>query len=139
MTREEFIKQVGAGAAIALLTTCGVSCQKNNSNSAPVPQGPSNIDFTVSTASGPLSANGGVIIQSGVIVARTNAGAFIAVAVACTHEGSTINYNAGSNSFICPNHGAMFDANGTVTNGPATLPLKKYNTTISGTTLHVFS
>lgn len=137
MTREEFIKQVGAGAAIALLTTCGVSCKKTSTT--PTPQGPSNVDFTVSTASGPLSTNGGFIFQNGVIIARTNTGAFIAVASACTHEGTSINFTAGTNDFTCPNHGAKFDVNGNVTNGPASMPLKKYNTTISGTTLHVFS
>ena len=140
MTRKEFIEQTGAGAAFALLATCGVGCQKTNTapanNSA---QGPSNIDFTVSTASGPLSANGGVIIQNGVLVARTNSGAFIAIASACTHQGTAINYTVGANDFTCPNHGSVFDANGNVTNGPATAPLKKYNTTLSGTSLHVFS
>ena len=137
MTRKEFLEQVGIGGAVALLATCGVGCEKANTP-APAPQTPA-VDFTVSVASGALSSNGGFIIQSGIIIARTMSATYIAVAAACTHAGSTIGYNSATNDFTCPNHGAKFDANGAVTNGPATTALTKYNTSLSGTTLRVFS
>jgi cytochrome b6-f complex iron-sulfur subunit len=137
MTRKEFISQVGVGAATLFIPAClsGLAACQKSSNSA---QGPT-VDFNVSIASGPLASNGGYIVQNGVIVARTNSGAFIAVAAACTHQGSTVAYYSSSNNFICPSHGAQFDTSGNVTAGPAQTALKKYNTSLSGTSLRVYS
>lgn len=136
MTRKEFISQVGTGAALLLLPACitGLSsCKKKNKSTT------KSIDFTIDVSSGALSQNGGSLIKDGVIVARTNSGSFIAVDSACTHEGTTINYVASSNSFSCPNHGAKFDSAGEVTQGPAGKALKQYNTQLSGNSLRVFS
>ena len=135
MTRKEFITQVGGGAAGLFFVACAASCKKNNSSSTP--QGPSNVHFTVDISSGPLSANGGYIIQGGVIVGRTTSGGFVAIAAACTHQGSSLQYSASTNKFVCPSHGAQFDTNGNVTQGPATVAEKKYTTSLSGTVLTV--
>jgi Rieske Fe-S protein len=82
-------------------------------------------------------------VQKGVIVVRLAAGdtsdAFTAVQVACTHQGTSINYNTGQKIFICPNHGSEFNQQGAVLLGPAVLPLQKYKVTISGTQLTVSS
>ncbi|HXB39525.1 MAG TPA: Rieske (2Fe-2S) protein [Bacteroidia bacterium] len=133
MTRKEFIAQVGGGSAALFFVACAASCKKKSSSS---PQGPT-VNFTVNVSSGPLATNGGSLVQSGVIVARTLSGGFIAVAAACTHQGVTINYVSGSNSFSCPGHGATFDSGGNVTGGPAPTALKKYNTSLSGNILTV--
>ena len=133
MDRKEFLSQVGLGAAALLLPAClsGLSgCKKTTVT---------NVDFTVDTSTGTLSKNGGYLVSNGVIVARTNSGTFIAVAAACTHEGSTVNYFASNNSFVCPNHGARFDSNGSVTQGPASTNLTKFNTSLSGSSLRVYS
>jgi cytochrome b6-f complex iron-sulfur subunit len=74
-----------------------------------------------------------------VVVARTNDGSFIAVSASCTHQGTNVNFNAGENDFICPNHGAKFSNNGTVTQGPASSNLTSYHTTLTGSTLRVYS
>jgi cytochrome b6-f complex iron-sulfur subunit len=135
MNRKEFITQVGLGSTAILLSSClsGLSgCKKSTTS-------PINADFTVDTSSGSLSNNGGYLEKDGVIVARTIAGDFIAVSVSCTHEGTSVNYNVSSNNFICPNHGAKFDSNGTVTQGPANKNLTKYNTALTGATLRVYS
>jgi cytochrome b6-f complex iron-sulfur subunit len=71
-------------------------------------------------------------------VAFTNAGSYIAVSSACTHQGGTVGYNAGNNNFVCPNHGSVFNANGSVANGPASQSLKQYTTTLTGSNLRVF-
>lgn len=137
MTRKEFLSQVGTGAAILLLPAClttGLSsCKKKNKKEDKV------VDFTIDVSSGPLATNGGSLIKDGVIVARTNGGVFLAIDSACSHQGTTINFVASSNSFSCPNHGAKFDADGNVTQGPATKTLKSYKTTLSGSSLRVFS
>ena len=96
-------------------------------------------DFTVDVSSGSLATNGGFMVSNGVIIARTNTGTFLAVAAACTHQGTNINYNASGNNFVCPNHGAQFDSTGNVTQGPASTNLTQYNTTLTGTSLRVFS
>ena len=64
-----------------------------------------------------------------VIVARTKAGNFIALAKACTHEGTTINFVADDNKFRCPNHGSEFSTTGAVLSAPASSPLKQYTAT----------
>ena len=137
MTRKEFLSQVGVSAAILLAPVCitGLSsCKKKNKKGSDTP-----VDFTIDVSTGALASNGGSLIKNGVIVARTNGGVFLAIASACSHQGTTINFVASTNSFSCPNHGAKFDAGGNVTQGPASATLKSYNTTLSGNSLRVFS
>ena len=141
MTRQEFFKLAGFGAAAAIaLPAClagglATSCRENDD----VPNAPSNVDFTVDVSSGNLATNGGFMVKNGIVIARTNTGSFLAVSAACTHEGTNVNYNASGNNFTCPNHGAQFSSTGAVTKGPATKNLTVYNTTLTGTTLRVYS
>jgi cytochrome b6-f complex iron-sulfur subunit len=134
MDRKEFIRLAGGSAGWMLVSTCFSGCATNSVS--PVP---SNVDFTVDVSSGALAVNGGSINKSGIIVARTLAGSFIAVSASCTHEGTTIIFQSSSSSFYCPNHGARFNQNGIVTNGPASKALTVYNTTLSGNMLRVTS
>ncbi|MFM2284844.1 MAG: hypothetical protein RLZZ543_341 [Bacteroidota bacterium] len=134
MNRKEFLAMLGMTAGGVVAATCLGSCAKNESSS--------NVDFTIDlndSAYSALSNNGGYLIKSGVIIARTSAGAYIAVSAACTHEGVNVQYQASSNRFHCPSHGANFSSTGAVQNGPANTALKQYNTTLSGTTLRVYS
>ncbi len=135
MTRKEFISQVGISAAILLVPSCitGLSGCKKKSTSPRV------VDFTLNISSGALATNGGALVNDGVIVARTTTGNFIAVDAACTHQSTTVNYVPSNNSFHCPNHGSNFDSNGNVTTGPATVSLTSYKTSLSGSSLRVFS
>jgi len=133
MERKEFIKLAGAGAGWMLVSTCFTNC---SSTAEPTP---TNVDFTIDVSTGALAQNGGSVVKSGVIVARTLTGEFIAVASACTHEGTTIQYQANNKIFQCPNHGATFSESGSVRNGPAKNALRQFTTTLSGTTLRVSS
>lgn len=135
MTRKEFIAKFGAGSAALFVIACAGCKKSGSSSSSSTPQGPSNVNFTVDVSVAPLNANGGYAYKSGVIVARVSAGNFIAVAAACTHQGSNIQYTG--SDFSCPSHGAHFDTGGNVTSGPATAPLKKYSTSLSGNILTV--
>lgn len=137
MDRKEFLSQVGIGVVAVFIPACigGLSgCKKTDSGTPS-----SSVDFTLDTSTGSLASNGGFLITQGVLVAKTNSGTFLAVSAACTHEGTFINYFASSNNFICPNHGAHFDSNGNVTQGPASTNLKKYNTALTGNSLRVYS
>jgi cytochrome b6-f complex iron-sulfur subunit len=135
ITRKEFIEQLGVGAAVLFVAACAGSCTKTSSS----PSGPTGVNFTVDVSTGPLASNGGSIIQSGVIVARTTSGSFVAVSVTCTHEGGQLGFNSSSNIFQCPLHGATFNTGGVVTSGPASTNLQVYKTTLSGNSLRVFS
>lgn len=138
MDRKEFLAQVGVGATALLLPAC-LGTLSSCSGSGSVPAAPTNVDFTLDVSTGELATNGGFLVKSGVIVARTTSGSFLAVSAACTHEGTTIQYISSGNSFRCPNHGATYNSTGQVTLGPATKALSKYNTTLTGNSLRVFS
>jgi cytochrome b6-f complex iron-sulfur subunit len=72
-----------------------------------------------------------------VIVARTKAGNFIALAKACTHEGTTVNFLADEDRFKCPNHGSEFSTSGAVLSAPASSPLKQYTASFDATSSKV--
>jgi len=140
MDRKDFLSQVGVGAAAFLAPIClgGIAgCGKSSKNSTP--SAPSNVDFTLDVSSGALASNGGYLVSQGILVARTNSGTFLAVSAACTHEGNSVTYNAANNNFVCPNHGAKFSSSGMVTLGPASTNLKSYNTSLTNTTLRIYS
>ena len=100
------------------------------------------VDFTLDlndAANATLKTPGGYLVTQGVIVAFTKSSQYIAVAAACTHEGRTVNYNANNNNFVCPAHGATFSSTGGATGGPANGDLQKMNTSLSGTSLRIYS
>ncbi len=117
-----------------LISSCLNGCYGNEVSPAPA-----NVDFALDVTSEPLTANGSSLIKSGIIVAPTLTGAFIAVSSACTHQGTTVQFQSTSSSFYCPNHGAKSSQNGSVTNGPASKALAVYTTTLTGTSLRVTS
>jgi cytochrome b6-f complex iron-sulfur subunit len=139
MTRQEFLSQVGIGAAALMVPACLGGSLSGCKAGGVVPAAPTNVDFTLDVSTGALATKGGYLATNGLIVAHTIAGTFIAVSAACTHEGTTIQYVSGSNSFRCPNHGATFNSTGGVTGGPASRALATYNTALTGNSLRVFS
>lgn len=139
MNRKEFFARVGFGAAAVLLPACVAGLATSCSSDGTTPGTTTGVDFNVDVSSGTLATNGGFMVSQGIVIARTLAGDFIAVSASCTHEGTSVNYNSGGNKFVCPNHGAQFSSTGTVTQGPATRNLTKYNTSLSGSTLRIFS
>lgn len=58
------------------------------------------------------------------LVVQAQAGQFKAFSAVCPHQGCTVDYSRSQRIFICPCHGAEFDAtNGAVQRGPARDPL----------------
>lgn len=137
MDRKDFLKLTGMSMGAFVLASCLGGCKKSDSTPSALI-----VDFTLDltqSANSALNLNGGFIYKDGVIVAKTIAGNFIAVAQACTHQGTTVTYQGSSSQFHCPNHGSNFSETGSVITGPASLPLQKFNTTLTGTSLRVFS
>jgi cytochrome b6-f complex iron-sulfur subunit len=135
MERKEFLAMLGASAGLAVLGCLG-ACKKESTAS------PQSVNFTLDLsdpANSVLTQNGGYLVRDGVIVAKTSGGEYIAVAAACTHQGTTLQYQGSSSRFFCPNHGSTFSNSGAVINGPATSSLKKYNTSLNGNSLRIFS
>jgi len=138
MEREEFLSKLGLGMVLACAGCELVSCSKKedaspNKSTAPAPG--SGTVFTADLSSSLLNI-GDTKVASGVILARIAAGntasSFTAVQVACTHEGTSINYNQNQGKFICPLHGSEFSTNGQVLLGPATASLQKFTVTVTG-------
>ena len=145
MKRYEFIHLFGFGAAM-VLSGCLGSCTSKTGNATPAPgSGSNSIDFTLDLAD-PANARltdpafGYVYGANGqVIVAKTTSGGYVALAAACTHQGTSVKFQPGSNGFICPNHGSQFSISGTVLNGPASTSLQAYTVVQTGTKLRVTS
>jgi cytochrome b6-f complex iron-sulfur subunit len=148
VTRKEFLLQLaigsatlGASSAIAsFLASCSLPTSPQGS-SLPTSSGTlSSNKVTVDISSGsPLAQNGFAIVQytgGSLLVARTDDGVYHAMTSICTHQGCSIDqYNSGTKEFVCPCHGSRFSAVGAVTNGPASVALKQYVTSVSGTQL----
>jgi cytochrome b6-f complex iron-sulfur subunit len=138
MDRKEFLSTLGLGAAALACSYCLSGCKPLDN---PI-TAPTNVDFTLdltNSSNASLNKNGGYVYQDGVIVARTSSGSYVAVSQTCTHAGGTVEYMASTNRFYCPNHGSNFATDGSVVNGPASSPLARYTTVLTGTSLRVHS
>lgn len=137
MERREFLSVVGMGTVAVACSYCLGGCKTPDPISAPT-----NVDFTLDITNPSFSAlrnNGGYVYNAGVIVARTVSGNFVALSQVCTHQGATVVYDPGTDSFYCPSHGSQFSTGGSVLRGPAGSALMSYHTTLTGNSLHVYS
>lgn len=131
---------MGTGAVLAC-AGCGLmGC---SSEDEPSPGGMAgSVDFTLDLTLAPntvLNNVGGSLTTNGIIVARLSTNEVVALSQACTHQGTTIQFRPSSGDFRCPNHGSQFSVTGSVTQGPASRPLRRFNTELNGTSLRVFS
>jgi Rieske Fe-S protein len=63
-----------------------------------------------------------------IVIVRLSADQYTALSMRCTHEGCSVNPPSGG-QITCSCHGSQFELNGAVKRGPATQPLKTYQTT----------
>lgn len=72
------------------------------------------------------------------LVVQAQAGQFKAFSAVCPHQGCTVDYSRSQRIFICPCHGAEFDAtNGAVQRGPARDPLPGISVVVRSGQLYV--
>ncbi|WP_035563068.1 ubiquinol-cytochrome c reductase iron-sulfur subunit [Hymenobacter sp. IS2118] len=145
MKRNEFLQLFGFGATL-LVSGCLGSCGSKTDNPQPGPgptPTPGTVDFTIDVTA-PANARlndpafGYVYgADNGVIVAKTATGSYVALAAACTHQGTTVSFQPAVNNFFCPNHGSRFSTSGTALNGPASTPLKVYTLVQTGNMLRI--
>ena len=122
--RRKFVSMGALAAAAAALAACG---GLGSSITAP-----SSVGLTLKLSDYAALANvGGVALLSAngspVAIVRTGATTFVALSRICPHQGGTI--ETASGGFLCPNHGARFDLNGTWTGGQRTSSMRSYTTT----------
>jgi nitrite reductase/ring-hydroxylating ferredoxin subunit len=131
---------------IAIVITI-VSCKKENNNGVPITpvdiylytSNPS--FFNINVPGGWVYITGGV---RGILVYRKSSTDFMAYDRNCTYQSSqpcaTVVVDA-TNIFATDTccHSKFSILDGSVTHGPAGLPLKQYNTTFDGNVLHIYN
>lgn len=75
--------------------------------------------------SSPLAWSG-VTAQTAAWLRRVDDHQFIAFSMHCTHLGCPVRWLADANLFMCPCHGGVFYADGSVASGPPPKPLNQY-------------
>ena len=148
-TRRDFCRRLATAAAC----TGGVSllqgCSGGGNGSNGIPGSPlSQLTGTVANgavtvnvaANSPLAATGGMALVSSpagfFLVTRTSAAAFVAVTAQCTHQACVVSL-ATANSYVCPCHGSEYDTSGRVIVGPASAPLRQYQTQFADNVLTI--
>ncbi|MFK8056456.1 MAG: ubiquinol-cytochrome c reductase iron-sulfur subunit [Saprospiraceae bacterium] len=141
MTRKDFLKNIGVGAAFVLTVPCLHSCGSDDDSGEMTPSaGPQN--FTVDLDAGinsALLATGGFIVRNKVVVALNVDDEFVAASQVCSHEGNEeVSYNSATNVWLCSVHGAQFAvADGEPQNDVTNRNLRIYTVTRSGNILTV--
>jgi len=127
MNRQEFFRVLGIGVGAASVANSLSAC---DSKAEVAPVGSDALDLTIQLDdvrySDLLKKGYYVVVDNRVIVASVQPNQYVAVSPKCTHEGTTLVYKAGSNSFYCALDGSRYDITGKVLNGPATQPLRVY-------------
>ena len=137
--RHEFLKSLGLKGASLLAVYCGATALSSCQNESVTPA--SNVDFSIdlnSAAYTKLNTAGNYVIANGIVIARISTTAFAAVTQVCSHENkANVIYSGGG--FYCTQHGATFSTTGAGTNANGSKGIKAYQTTLSGTTLRIYS
>jgi len=126
MDRRGFLEQ---STQLAVLAVLAAACSDTNSlTGLDLNNG---VDVVVTLADYPsLSQAGGIARVSGVSppVAMVNEGndVYSAFSLVCPHQGATVQITG--SRFVCPAHGARFDAEGNWTGGQPTNNLHQYAT-----------
>jgi menaquinol-cytochrome c reductase iron-sulfur subunit len=72
-------------------------------------------------------------------VRRTSARDFVVFAVNCTHLGCPVNWLPEAHLFLCPCHGGVYNADGSVAGGPPPRSLFRYETRVRGDRLEALT
>jgi cytochrome b6-f complex iron-sulfur subunit len=137
--RHEFLKSLGLKGAALLAVYCGASSLSSCKNESVSPA--TNVDFTLDLSSATytkLNTAGNFIIANSIVIARVSASEFAAVTQVCSHENQP-NVIFSNGGFYCTQHGATFTTTGAGTNANGSKGIKAYKTTLTGTSLRIYS
>lgn len=128
MKRREFINWVGLGAIASYLPVALVACSSTNADNT-------NTEVTTSSEAELLSMGtveqlneAGYLLneESKVMVVKDSEDKLLAVNPTCTHQGCIVDWEADSNTLVCPCHNAKYAPDGKVLATPAQEPLSTY-------------
>jgi Rieske Fe-S protein len=140
-------------ACAAALTGCARYGTSNGLAGSPAPAGAASSASGPSSSAGTGSAAGGsapgvlastadvpvgggkILTAQKIVITQPQAGSFHAFTAICTHQGCIVDAVSGG-TIDCPCHGSKYSAvNGSVVNGPATLPLAAVSIKVQGTSI----
>ncbi len=135
LSRRAFISRSTLAAVAAVLAgACGDGIIGGRGLTAPatLPTG----GLTLRLADYPALATVGAIVRADttagpMALVHSAATTYLAFSMVCPHQGTTINIQG--SGFVCPNHGARFDASGSWTGGQPTSNLAAYTVLLDAT------
>jgi nitrite reductase/ring-hydroxylating ferredoxin subunit len=133
MNRKEFLSQLGIGAAFVLTTSCLGSCKKETAATT--------VDMTIDLTNATFAAlknNDSYVVKDGIVIAKTKTGTYIAATVICSHD-DLKQITLKNDEWFCTEHSARFDQTGKGLNNNGSKGLTVYKTTLTGTSLRVYS
>lgn len=141
VSRRDFLGRVALVAGAMIAAGCGVASDFTGIDTSPLPGGPITVKLSdyagLATVGQPVEIRTPSGSFSDVAAVRTGTSSFVALYMACTHQGTKVNIQG--QIFICPNHGARFNSTGAVTMGPATRALAQrtvvYDATLGALTV----
>ncbi len=139
MNRRELIKNMAAGTATLFIVPAAfTSCEKDSID----PDDNNNPDdgvLTIDLNSDKYSTLGlaGAFVKEGAVIIINTGEGFVALSNICTHQGCVVSYDSEANKLPCPCRGSVFSTSGSVLEGPADSPLKKYEVTQEGDILTI--
>lgn len=77
--------------------------------------------------------------RTAVWLRRVGQSEFTAYGLNCTHLGCPVNWREGAGLFLCPCHGGVYYADGTVAGGPPPRPLVRYNVQVQSNRVQVLT
>jgi cytochrome b6-f complex iron-sulfur subunit len=138
--RHEFLKSLGLKGASLLAVYCGAASLSSCENESVTPSS-SKVDFTLdltTATNSKLNTPGNYVIANGIVIARVSTTDFAAVTQVCSHEGRpNVIYNG--SGFYCTVHGATFSTSGAGTNANGSRGIQAYKTSLTGTSLRIYS
>ena len=121
------------GVGVPLLAACGSgdTVASDNGDSGAAATGPQKLGATSEVAVG----SGKIYPGANVVVTQPTAGTYVGLSATCTHQGCQVSSVSGG-TINCACHGSKFSIkDGSVVQGPATLPLEKVIVTVQGADL----
>ena len=137
--RHEFLKSLGLKGASLLAVYCGASALSSCSNESVTPANSADFTLDLNNATyNKLNTVGNYVIANGIVIARVSSTAFAAVTQVCSHENkANVIYSGGG--FYCTQHGATFTTAGVGTNANGSKGIQAYKSTLTGTSLRIYS
>lgn len=107
------------------LMFCGFACRQEVALLVDEVQPVLEVKLTTAQTA-PLQQPGGFVFINELFILRLPDNKFSILSRWCTHAAGRLAFNAVTHQLECPVHGSIFDTNGNIIQGPAQVPLRRY-------------